>query len=131
MSHKWEAGPFKNPLARARGLGNGHGALHHWMNQRITSLALIPLTLWAIWSVVALSGATYANFQDWIVAFPNPILLGLFVLTSFYHAALGLQVVIEDYMHCECVKLGTLIGMRLAIFALAATAIFSILKLAL
>lgn len=131
MSLKWEAGPFKNPLARARGLGNGHDALHHWIAQRISSIALIPLTLWAIWSVVSLSTMTYEGFQAWIGQLPNAVLLGLFVLSSFHHAALGLQVVIEDYIHCQFSRVASMVALRLGVFALAAVAIFSILKLAL
>lgn len=131
MSLKWEADRFKNPLARARGLGNGHDALHHWITQRITSIALIPLTLWAIWSLVALTNMTYEGFQAWIAELPNAVLLSLFVLSSFYHAALGLQVVIEDYIHCQCAKVSAMVAMRLAVFGLASVAIFSILKLAL
>ena len=131
MALKWEDTAFKNPLARARGLGSSHGALHHWMGQKVTALANIPLVIWAVWSVVSNNGFTFAEFNNWIVQLPNAVLMGLFILSTFYHAALGLQVVIEDYVHCTCYKVVSLIAVRLALFALAATAIFSILKLAL
>lgn len=131
MTQKWEASAFKNPIARARGLGTGHGALHHWTAQRVTAIANIPLTLWAVWAVVSNIGFTFAEFNNWIAQFPNPILMVLFILSAFYHAALGLQVVIEDYLHCECAKIAALLTVRLGLFALGATAIFSILKLAL
>lgn len=131
MTLKWEPSPFKSPMARARGLGTGHGALHHWTAQRLTALANIPLALWAVWSVVSLSAATHEQLQDWMTVLPNPVLLALFIISSFYHAALGLQVVIEDYVHCECGKIAALVAVRLGLFALGATAVFSILKLAL
>ena len=131
MTQKWEASAFKNPLARARGLGAAHGALHHWTAQRITAIANIPLTLWAVWSVASNIGFTFAEFNNWIVQFPNAILMILFILSTFYHAALGLQVVIEDYLHCQCTKIAALLAVRLSLFALGAAAIFSILKLAL
>jgi succinate dehydrogenase / fumarate reductase membrane anchor subunit len=131
MTQKWEASAFKNPIARARGLGTGHDALHHWTAQRITAIANIPLTLWAVWAVVSNIGFTFAEINNWITQFPNAILMSLFIISSFYHAALGLQVVIEDYVHCQCAKISALLAVRLGLFALAATAIFSILKLAL
>ena len=131
MTLKWEDTAFKSPMARAKGLGSAKTGLHHWVMQRVTSIAAIPLTLWAIWSVLNLADADYATFQDWIVQLPNALLLGLFVLVTFYHTALGLQVVVEDYVHSECIKLATLLTIHLGVFALGATAIFSILKLAL
>ena len=132
MTMKWEPSAFKNPMARARGLGNApQGGSHHWMAQKITALANIPLVIWAIYSFVGLAGQDYAAVQDWMATFPNPVLLCLFVISTFYHAALGLQVAIEDYMHCECLKLSSLIGVKLGLAALAFTALFSILKLAL
>ena len=99
MTLKWEDTAFKSPMARAKGLGSAKTGLHHWVMQRVTSIAAIPLTLWAIWSVLNLADADYSTFQDWIVQLPNALLLGLFVLVTFYHTALGLQVVVEDYVH--------------------------------
>jgi succinate dehydrogenase / fumarate reductase membrane anchor subunit len=131
MTLKWEDTAFKDPLARAKGLGSAKTGLHHWVMQRVTAIAAIPLTLWAIWAVMNLADADYATFQDWISQLPNAVLLGLFVLVNFYHAALGLQVVIEDYVHSEWIKLAALLTVHLGVFALGATAIFSILKLAL
>lgn len=131
MTLKWEPSPYKNPLSRARGLGAAHDGPHHWMMQRVTALTNIPLTLWAVWSILHLAKADYATFQDWIAELPNPVLLSLFVISTFYHAALGLQIVIEDYVHCECAKIASLLAVKVGLFGLAATALFCILKLAL
>jgi succinate dehydrogenase / fumarate reductase membrane anchor subunit len=131
MTLKWEDSAFKNPMARARGLGSAQAGLHHWVMQRVTSIAAIPLTLWIIWSMLNLADTDYAAFQGWIAQAHNAILLGLFVLVTFYHASLGLQVVIEDYVHTEWIKLVSLLAIHLGVFALGAAAVFSILKLAL
>lgn len=122
---------IRSPLARARGLGSaGHGS-GHWLAQRVTAVAAIPLCLWLVYSIVALRGASHTVLIDWLASPVNAVSMILFVITVFYHAALGLQVVIEDYVHCECVKLPSIIGMKLALFALAVVSVFSVLKVAL
>ncbi len=133
MAQKWEATAFKNPLSRARGLGSAHSGVHHWLHQKITALANIPLVLWAIWSVTTLA-ATGASREVVWAFFRDPVhavLMVLFLISTIYHMALGLQVVIEDYMHCEKAKMMSLILMRLAVLGLAVTSIFSVLKMAL
>ena len=133
MSEKWEASPFKNPLARARGLGSAHSGVHHWMAQKIKALANIPLTLWAVWSVVTLA-ATGASYDTVWAFFRQPshaVLMILFLLSVLYHAKLGLQVVIEDYVHCEKSKMTALIALKLVFVGLLATSLFSVLKLSL
>jgi succinate dehydrogenase / fumarate reductase membrane anchor subunit len=127
---KWVKGGHKNPLTRARGLGSGHGAVHHWMMQRVTSVLAIPLTFWLCYSITHLVRADYTAFTAWQAQPLNAILMILTVITFFYHAALGLQVVIEDYVHCEISKLCTLLLMRLALFVSATACIFAVLKIA-
>lgn len=133
MAHKWEASPFKSPMARARGLGSAHKGVHHWMAQRMTALVGIPLVLWAVWSALTLAaaGASYDVVLGFFAQPCNAILMLLFILSTFYHAALGLQVVIEDYVHCELSKMLILMGIKLGLFALGVAATFSVLKLAL
>lgn len=133
MANKWEATAFKSPAARAAGLGSAHAGVHHWMHQRVTAIANIPLTLWAIWSALTLAaaGAEYETVRAFFAQPCNAILMVLFLVSVFYHAALGLQVVIEDYVHCETSKMLTLIAVKLALFALSVASVFSVLKLAL
>lgn len=132
MANKWEATPFKNPLSRARGVGPAHSGTHHWIHQKVTALANIPLTLWAVWSAMTLAatGASYDVVRAFFAQPSNAILMLIFLLSVFYHAALGLQVVIEDYVHCEKSKMLYLIVMKLVVFALAVASVFSVLKLA-
>ena len=131
MKLKWDDHGMKAPLARARGLGSaGHGS-SHWMHQRITAIANIPLAIWFVFSVVSLKGADHAEFTDWLAEPVNAILAILFIVSSFYHAALGAQVITEDYIHHEGFKFVKLIGQKLFFFGLGVACVFSILKVAL
>ncbi len=122
---------LRSPLSRAIGLGSAKEGVEHWWAQRITALALVPLALWFVIVVIELAGADRALFVDW-VRHPVPaVLLVLLLIATFYHGALGLQVVIEDYVENEARRLGLLIAMRLAAIVLAALGIFAVLKLSL
>ena len=121
---------MRSPLGRAIGLGSAKEGVEHWWLQRITAVALVPLTLWFVIAVIRLVGADLDSVRDW-VGNPLPaILLVLLLIATFYHASLGLQVVIEDYVHTELSKLGLLIIVRLACFALAVAGIFAVLGMA-
>ena len=121
---------MRSPLGRAIGLGSAKEGVDHWWWQRISSIALVPLSLWFVIAVIGLAGADLETVVLWL---DNPVAAVLFVLliaATFYHGALGLQVVIEDYVGSEGVKLAALIVMKLAAFLLAALGIFCVLKLA-
>jgi succinate dehydrogenase / fumarate reductase membrane anchor subunit len=131
MKLKWDNDGMKSPLARARGLGAaGHGS-DHWMKQRITAIANIPLVLWFVFSIVSLYGADYAAFTGWLAAPVNAILMILFIISILYHAVLGAQTVVEDYVHNEFLKTVKLIAHKLVFFAIGVACIFSVLKIAL
>lgn len=129
---KWQEAPFKDPLARAKGLGSARSGVHHAHMQKVTSIAALPLTAWLIWSVVnlAIEGGSFGLVTDWLNEPINAILLILFVISSFYHTALGLQVPIDDYVHSEGLKSFVLLAMKLVLTALAVASVFSILKVA-
>ncbi len=92
---------LQTPLGRVRGLGAAHGGTHHWWLQRVTSVALLPLTLWFVFAVSALAGAPYERVVSWIAQPFNAVLLLLSIGIGFHHTANGLQVVIEDYVRPE------------------------------
>lgn len=123
--------PYVSPIARAKGLGSARHGTHHWLMERLTSIAAVPLCLWLVWSVAALAGADYETFTAWLAAPGNAVLMILSILTLFYHAVLGSQVIIEDYIHTHWFRMMKLIGMKLFMTALAVTCIFSVLKIAL
>ncbi len=128
---KWVKGGHKNPLTRARGLGAGHGAVHHWLMQRLASVLAVPLTLWLCFSISHLVYADYTTFTTWLALPWNAVAMLLTIITFFYHAAHGMQAVIEDYVHHEAFKVFKLGVMRIVMFTLAVTCIFAVLKIAL
>jgi succinate dehydrogenase / fumarate reductase membrane anchor subunit len=128
---KWEKGGLKTPTSRARGLGSAKSGTHHWIAQRITAIGNLILGLWLIWAVVTNRGMTYTEALLWLSEPLNAVAMILFIISSFYHAVLGAQVVVEDYVHNEAFKIVKLLGQRLVFFGLAVLAIFSVLQVAL
>ena len=122
---------YRTPIARARGLGSAKEGTHHWWMQRITAIALVPLTVWLVASVVAIGAADHAQTVHWARSPAVSIALLLTIAALFHHAQLGLQVVIEDYVRAEWKKITALITMKLLAVALAATAAFCVLRIAL
>lgn len=122
---------MRDEMSRVKGLGAAKEGLHHWWAQRLTALALIPLGLWFVASLVEMAGADHIAISYWL---GSPVTLGvlsLLVIAAFYHAALGLQVVIEDYIHGHAAKLALIILVQFGAFALGAAAIVSMLWIAL
>ena len=122
---------LRTPIARARGLGPGHAGVHHWTVQRLTALSNVPLVLWFIFSAVALSGATYAETVEWLASPVTATLMVLLVISVFYHAKLGLQVIVEDYVHHQGAKVAALAALTLVLFGLAVACIVAILRVSL
>jgi len=121
---------MRSPLAIARGLGSAKTGAEHWWVQRLTAVALIPLTLWLVFSLTGLVGADHATVVVWLSSPFRLALLILFLLVMFHHAALGLQVVIEDYVHHEDIRLAILVVTKLLLWLLAAVAVLSALRTA-
>jgi succinate dehydrogenase / fumarate reductase membrane anchor subunit len=125
------AARLRSPVGRAIGLGSAKEGVEHWWLQRVTAVALVPLTLWFVVAVIRLSGADIDTVRDWVGRPLPSILLVLLLIATFWHASLGLQVVIEDYIHTDLAKLGLLIVVRLVCFALVVAGIFAVLSMAL
>lgn len=121
---------MRTPLGRARGLGSARTGTDHAWAQRVTALGLIPLLLWFVISVVSLAGADHATFQGWLSRPFNAAMMLLTVLSAVYHSVLGLQMVVEDYVHAEAAKWAFIIGSRLVGAFLAVYMIVSTLKVA-
>ena len=121
---------MRSPLGRAIGLGSAKEGVEHWWVQRITAVALVPLSLWFVVAIIRLVGADIDTVGEWVGRPLPAILLVLLLIATFYHAALGLQVVIEDYVHAELTKLGLVMIVRLVCFAFAVAGIFAVLSMA-
>ena len=122
---------LRTPIARARGLGPGHEGVGHWKLQRLTAIANVPLVLWFIVSAVTLSGATYGEVVGWLASPVTATLMVLLVISVFYHARLGLQVIVDDYVHQPGAKMAASIGLTLGIFGLAVACLVAILRVSL
>jgi succinate dehydrogenase / fumarate reductase membrane anchor subunit len=123
-------GRFRSELSRVGGLGSAKEGTGHWWAQRVSALALVPLTIWFVAAVAAHTGADHADMVDWLSA---PVSLGLMiavVVATFYHAQLGLQVVIEDYVGGEARKVTLVLLVKLASLALGLTAVLALLVIA-
>ena len=120
---------LRTPLAKARGLGSAKDGTHHFWVQRLTAVALIPLTIWFALSIASLATAGQAEVVAWMKSPLSAILMLGFIMAGFWHMKLGLQVVIEDYVHTESTKITCLILNNLIAIFLALAAFLSVLKM--
>ena len=118
-------------LRPALGFGAAKEGVHHWWMQRLTAIALVPLGIWFAASVVLLEGASYERVTTWIGDPVVAVLLILTLGTLFLHLKLGLQVVIEDYIHTKLTKYSCLVANTFLNIVLGIVCIFSVLKVAL
>jgi succinate dehydrogenase / fumarate reductase, membrane anchor subunit len=120
---------MRSPLARAIGLGSAKEGLRDWWAERVSAVALIPLTLWFTAVMIAHSGSDYVTFIGWIRSPLSATLMILLLIALFHHTALGLQVVIEDYVHSGA-KFAWIIAVRLGCVAFAVAGIVATLHIA-
>jgi len=121
---------YRAPIKQARGLGAAHHGTAHWWAQRLTAVGLVPLMLWFVVGIASNAGGGYAAAAGWIGSPLNAVLLVLFFGALFYHASLGLQVILEDYVDNEALRLVLIVLEKFAALALAVAAIFAVLKTA-
>jgi succinate dehydrogenase / fumarate reductase membrane anchor subunit len=120
---------LRTPLSRARGLGSARQGVHHWWAQRITAVALIPLVTWFAISLIMMSGADYAVVRAWIGSPVVMVLLTLTIVIGLHHGQLGMQEVVEDYVHSEGMKLALIVLLRFTAVFFGLAAIVAILRI--
>ena len=121
---------MKTPLAKVHGLGSAKDGTHHWMVQRMTALANIPLVIFMVVSFVGNAGKGHAEWVAWLKQPLVSVLVILFVANFVYHMRLGLQVVVEDYVHDKGTNIATMVLITFACVLIAALSIFSVLRIA-
>jgi succinate dehydrogenase / fumarate reductase membrane anchor subunit len=120
---------FRTPLGRVRSLGSAHHGTRHFWHQRLTSAANVPLTIAVIVIIMGLLGRNHAAVVQILGSTLVAITMLLFIVSNVYHMWLGMQVIIEDYVHDEKRKLLTLMANTFFSFAVGLAAVFAILKL--
>ncbi|HJR73323.1 MAG TPA: succinate dehydrogenase, hydrophobic membrane anchor protein [Luteimonas sp.] len=122
---------FRTPLARARGLGSAKSGVGHFWWQRVTAIVLALLVPWLVWLLVSLAGADLETARATIAKPWNAILLSILVINLFWHAKLGVQVVIEDYVHTRAVEVASQLLVTLACVVGAFASLYAIGRIAL
>jgi succinate dehydrogenase / fumarate reductase membrane anchor subunit len=121
---------LQSDLGRVKGLGSSKSGTSHWWAQRVSALALIPLTLWFVYSAMKFIGMDLFAFRAWLNEPGSVLLLSLFLIALFYHMQLGLQVVIEDYVHSEKNKISLLLINKFAAALFAVSSLVAIIQIA-
>jgi succinate dehydrogenase / fumarate reductase, membrane anchor subunit len=121
---------YRTPIAKVRGLGAARSGLQHWKMQRLTAISNVLLVLWFVFSAMALSGSGYEEVRAWLASPVTATLMVLLIISTFYHARLGLQVIVEDYVHHEGARVASLVAIALVVFALAVACIVAVLRVA-
>ncbi len=120
---------LRSPLGRVLGLGSAKEGVHNWWTQRLTSIALVPLSIWFVVSLLALPSLDHATVITWLRQSWTALLMVLFVLVAVWHSQLGVRVVIEDYVHGSTKTL-SLVLVTFAHTVMAVAGVFAILKIA-
>lgn len=121
---------IRTPLARVEGLGAAHKGTEHFSRQRVTAIALVPLVIWFVYSALALIGADQSDAAAFLAQPVNAVLMALFVIAAVFHMALGVQVVVEDYIGRESTKVILLLLNKAFAWLVGAAALYALLKIA-
>jgi succinate dehydrogenase / fumarate reductase, membrane anchor subunit len=125
---------LRSPLARVLGRGSAKSGMSHWWSQRLTAIALVPLTVWFVVQLAGLAsvpaGLGLESVRAWVASGLTPVLLVLLIGALAWHSALGVQVVLEDYVHAKGLKLAALLASTLLHALLAVAGVYAVLRIA-
>jgi succinate dehydrogenase / fumarate reductase, membrane anchor subunit len=122
---------LRSPLGRARGLGSAHAGFQHWWIERVEAVALVPLTVWFIYSLLRLVGAPHQAVIDWLSSPLAMVLMLALIVATFHHFSLGVQSVLDDYVHQPAIKLWSVLAIKGTCLVLALLCIVAVLKIGL
>jgi succinate dehydrogenase / fumarate reductase, membrane anchor subunit len=121
---------LRSPLGKVLGAGAAKQGVHHWWMQRLTSVALVPLSIWFVVSLLSLPSFDHASVVAWMRQSWTALLLILFVVVATWHSHLGVRVVVEDYVHGAGARTVTLVSVMFAHTLIGAAGVFAVLKVA-
>lgn len=121
----------RTPLSRVKGLGSAKEGTGHFWSQRVTAVALVPMIVWLCFSIASLPGMDYVTIREWLSGPFTSIVMILLIIAGFYHARLGLQVIVEDYVGGHAARTVTIVAITFVAAILAVTGVFSVLRIAL
>jgi len=121
---------MSTPLHRVQGLGAAHSGTGHFWRQRVTAVALVPLGLWFTYAILGLIGTNEVAILSFLARPWNALLMAAFAATMLYHMSLGLQVVVDDYIHSTGMKIFCLLLIRFMMIATTVTCIFALIRIA-
>ena len=130
MAEKIRIEVMRSQLGRVRGTGSAHSGVHHWYAERVTAIALIPLTLWFIYAMLHLVGAPQPVVASWVAHPWNTVLLLALIAATFHHMQLGLQVVYEDYIDAKWFMNVLILATKAVSYLLGLAAVVAVLRLA-
>jgi succinate dehydrogenase / fumarate reductase membrane anchor subunit len=121
---------LRSPLGRVLGLGSARGGSSHWYAQRVSAVALVLLAIWFVVSLASLAGASYEQVTGWLRLPLNSALALLLVIVGAWHAVLGLQVVVEDYVAGKGARVVVLVAVKFAFVVAAVVGVLAVLRIA-
>lgn len=122
-------GRFRTDIAKAKGLGAAHDGVHHWLAQRFSSVLVTILMIWMVLIIFCIAGKPFSEVIEIIKKPCNVLAISLFVVSTFYHANLGMQVIIEDYINCRIMRLCFLYGTKIVSIVTASAVVVAMFYL--
>ncbi|WP_353573070.1 succinate dehydrogenase, hydrophobic membrane anchor protein [Candidatus Albibeggiatoa sp. nov. BB20] len=120
---------YRSHLGQVRNLGSSHNGTHHFITQRLTAIALIPLVFWFVYSLISIATSNHAEAVAWVNYPPNTVLFSILILVLIHHAHLGLQMVVEDYIHTSVMKALITVGLKFFMIALTIASVIAIFRI--
>lgn len=121
---------LQSPLTRVRGRGSAKQGVSHWWVQRVTAVVLVPLTIWFVVKLLGLPSLGFDDVRSWIAEGWNPVLLIILLGALAWHSALGIQVVLEDYIHVKALKVAALFTSTIFHVLVAVAGSYAVLRIA-